>query len=67
MDQSGDITTLGEQYIGSITPNVSPDYQPGVVHGGNGNTTSTSDSYSVSPATMYIAGLAWMTALLAII
>ncbi|KAI0824605.1 glycosyl hydrolase catalytic core-domain-containing protein [Trametes gibbosa] len=36
MSSDGHITTLGQQYIGAITPNVSSDYQPGVVHGGSG-------------------------------
>ncbi|KAK7695626.1 hypothetical protein QCA50_000262 [Cerrena zonata] len=36
MDNSGRINTLGQQYIGAVTPNVSSDYQPGIVHGGFG-------------------------------
>ncbi|OJT10503.1 Alkali-sensitive linkage protein 1 [Trametes pubescens] len=36
MSTSGSITSLGEQYIGAATPNVTSDYQPGVVHGGSG-------------------------------
>ncbi|KAH9853697.1 glycosyl hydrolase catalytic core-domain-containing protein [Lenzites betulinus] len=36
MSSDGKINTLGQQYIGAITPNVSSDYQPGVVHGGAG-------------------------------
>lgn len=36
MDNSGRINALGQQYIGAVTPNISSDYQPGVVHGGFG-------------------------------
>lgn len=36
MSTSGSITSLGEQYIGAARPNVTSDYQPGVVHGGSG-------------------------------
>lgn len=45
MTSQGKINTLGEQYIGAVTPNVSSGYQPGVVHGGSG-TNSTSQSGS---------------------
>lgn len=50
MDQSGQITTLGKQYIGANTPKVSPDYQPGIVHGGSGNASSSSGSSAVYAA-----------------
>jgi len=36
MDTSGNINSLGRQYIGALAPNVSTNYTPGVVHGGNG-------------------------------
>ncbi|KAI0721819.1 glycosyl hydrolase catalytic core-domain-containing protein [Cerioporus squamosus] len=45
MTSQGKINTLGEQYIGAVTPNVSSGYQPGVVHGGSGS-NSTSESGS---------------------
>lgn len=41
MSSDGHIDSLGQQYIGAITPSVSPDYQPGVVHGGSGVTSSS--------------------------
>lgn len=40
MDSSGHINALGQQYIGATTPYVTPGFQPGVVHGGNGSTAS---------------------------
>ncbi|KAH9938450.1 glycosyl hydrolase catalytic core-domain-containing protein [Fomitopsis serialis] len=42
MDSSGRINTLGEQYIGAVTPNTSSNYTPGVVDGGYGSSTSPS-------------------------
>jgi len=36
MTPSGQINTLGGQYIGALVPNISSNYQPGVVHGGDG-------------------------------
>ncbi|KAI0786318.1 glycosyl hydrolase catalytic core-domain-containing protein [Abortiporus biennis] len=36
IDTHGNIDTLGNQYISAITPNVSANYTPGVVHGGSG-------------------------------
>ncbi|KAI0334701.1 glycoside hydrolase [Cubamyces sp. BRFM 1775] len=42
MSAQGRINALGEQYIGAVTPNVSSDYQPGVVHGGSGVSTPIS-------------------------
>ncbi len=56
MDSSGHITTLGQQYIGAIIPNISSNYQPGVVHGGNGNTSSgggNSGNPSISAALLH--------------
>ena len=37
MGSGGKINQLGEQYIGMVAANVSPGYQPGVVHGGSGS------------------------------
>lgn len=36
MNMSGFITPLGQQYVGATAPAVSPDFVPGVVHGGFG-------------------------------
>ena len=44
MTSQGSIDSLGEQYIGAVTPSVSPDYQPGVVHGGSGVSASSNAS-----------------------
>ena len=70
MDQGGQITTLGEQYIGAITPNVSPDYQPGIVHGGSGNASTSSGSVyqaRLSNTAECVVFFAWIAMLLAII
>lgn len=37
MSSSGSINNLGLQYIGAATPSISPNYQPGIVHGGFGS------------------------------
>ena len=50
MSSRGRINALGEQYIGAATPNVSSDYQPGVVHGGQGTNTSASGVDSANNA-----------------
>ncbi|RPD61865.1 glycoside hydrolase [Lentinus tigrinus ALCF2SS1-7] len=42
MTSQGKMNTLGEQYIGAVIPNVSSGYQPGVVHGGSGSSSSGS-------------------------
>lgn len=65
MDTSGHITTLGQQYIGAVAPNVSADYQPGVVHGGDGNAgrPSLGDAASIPlhASLMYcILALSWI-------
>ncbi|KAH8103620.1 glycosyl hydrolase catalytic core-domain-containing protein [Cristinia sonorae] len=39
MTNDGHLTTLGKQYIGAVTPNISSDPKPGVVHGGKGDTS----------------------------
>jgi hypothetical protein len=59
MDTNGHITTLGEQYIGAIMPNVSPSYQPGVVHGGNGTGYNPS-----GPSIDYASGIGVNVAML---
>lgn len=41
MSPQGAITPLGQQYIGAVKPNVTSDYQPGVVHGGSGVSAPT--------------------------
>ena len=42
MTSQGSINELGDQYIGATTPNVSPNYVPGIVHGGSGSSGSSS-------------------------
>ncbi|CAL1701688.1 unnamed protein product [Somion occarium] len=49
MDNSGRINMLGQQYIGAVIPNVSVDYQPGVVHGGYGSGPSPSIGGGCAP------------------
>ncbi|KAI0771923.1 glycosyl hydrolase catalytic core-domain-containing protein [Trametes elegans] len=70
MSAEGYITTLGKQYIGAVTPNVSSGYQPGVVHGGKGVSTpisgpNTSDAMArrLSPSLALLAALIALGAL----
>ena len=48
MDVAGHINTLGKQYIGAISPNIS-NGQPGIVHGGSGGSggPSMSDAFRI--------------------
>ncbi|KAI0751421.1 glycosyl hydrolase catalytic core-domain-containing protein [Daedaleopsis nitida] len=59
MSSTGQINTLGEQYIGAETPNVSSSYQPGVVHGGSG--TSGRPGSNDASASVVLPPLLWMT------
>ena len=52
MTSDGSINSLGEQYIGAVTPNVSPDYVPGVVHGGSGSSGSSGAGATRRPLSM---------------
>ncbi|KAI0637870.1 glycosyl hydrolase catalytic core-domain-containing protein [Trametes polyzona] len=62
MSLQGQITTLGQQYIGAASPNVSSDYQPGVVHGGSGVSAPT----NVPNSGTTLRAMLWLLAPLAI-
>ncbi|TBU32061.1 glycosyl hydrolase catalytic core-domain-containing protein [Dichomitus squalens] len=49
MSSGGKINQLGEQYIGMVAANVSPDYQPGIVHGGSGNSSPNGGRHTDVP------------------
>ncbi|KAI0356575.1 glycoside hydrolase [Trametes cingulata] len=57
MSAQGRITPLGQQYTGAVTPNVSANYTPGVVHGGHGVSTPISgpNSSSILESTLLVA------------
>ncbi|EJF62918.1 hypothetical protein DICSQDRAFT_56805 [Dichomitus squalens LYAD-421 SS1] len=49
MSSGGKINQLGEQYLGMVAANVSPDYQPGIVHGGSGNSNPNGGRHTDVP------------------
>ncbi|EKM59705.1 uncharacterized protein PHACADRAFT_158145 [Phanerochaete carnosa HHB-10118-sp] len=61
MNSGGQINTLGEQYIGAVTPNVSSNYQPGVVHGGKGSSSTGSAVRTTLSRTMPLLTLVAFT------
>ena len=45
MTSQGSINSLGKQYIGATIPAVSPNYVPGVVHGGSGSNSGSAQVF----------------------